>query len=200
MVAGATKARHWRLTAHVARVSQHRGGGRDISRHRDDRDRRSHAVAAYADLKPTRGLLTVLARVEDTNFNRWMEEARSRLPELLEDPAYRKRVQDGTFDRTASWLSLGNSYDWVGSLVKNKLIPEAAFMDVYSYRIIMAWELLSDIIPVMRRSGDDSLWDSFEYLYVKARKWESRNVRGTYPRTLERATLVDRWADVDRVH
>ncbi len=105
------------------------------------------AMAAVIQLRHMRasnqlaGLLTVLARVEDANFNAWLTETQRQLPALLSDPAYVQSVVDNTFDRNVAWLQLGNSYDWVGSLVKNRLIPVRAFLDVYSFRVAQAWEL-----------------------------------------------------------
>src|SRR5947209_19603101 len=78
------------------------------------------AVAAIIQLRHMRagnqlqGLLTVLARVEDVNFNEWLTQAQEGLPKMLADPEYRRSIVEGNFDRTVTWLLLGNSYDWVG--------------------------------------------------------------------------------------
>ncbi|MGZ3497292.1 MAG: DUF4760 domain-containing protein [Vulcanimicrobiaceae bacterium] len=161
------------------------------------------AIAALIQLRHMRaanqleGLLTVLARVEDVNFNRWFTQAQRELPDMLADPAYRRGVAEGTFDRTVSWLSLGNSYDWVGSLVKNRLIPEDAFLDVYSYRVIRAWELLEDITAIVRRGAGEATWENFEYLYVRSREWDRRYPNGNYPKNAEHAVVRDRFAELD---
>ena len=126
------------------------------------------AIAAVVQLRHMRasnqleGLLSVLARVEDANFNKWVTEAQRQLPEMLADPAYRQSVLDGTFDRNVAWLNLANSYDWVGSLVKNKLIPEDAFLDVYSYRIQNAWRVIEPLAGLVR-PGTPGVWENFEY-------------------------------------
>ncbi len=102
------------------------------------------AIAAVIQLRHLRagnqleGLLTVLARVEDASFNAWLTDTQRQLSTLLADPAYVQSVIDNTFDRSVAWLQLGNSYDWVGSLVKNRLIPVDAFLDVYSFRVAQA--------------------------------------------------------------
>src|SRR5579864_7899982 len=83
------------------------------------------AIAAVIQLRHMRannqleGLLSVLARVEDTNFNRWVTAAQRHVPQMIADKEYRESILDGTFDRDVAWLNLANSYDWVGSLVKN---------------------------------------------------------------------------------
>lgn len=137
------------------------------------------------------GLLSVLARVEDSNFNRWVTAAQRQLPDLLADPEYRQSVIDGTFDRDVAWLNLGNSYDWVGSLVKNKLIPIDAFLDVYSYRVIQAWKVIEPILSLVRPQAGDSMWENFEYLYVKAEDWEKAyGAHGTYPKHVRRVKIA----------
>lgn len=97
------------------------------------------AISAVIQLRHLRtsnqlqGLLTVLARVEDANFNQWVDDATHVLEKNLPDPNYRRTIADGTFDRANNpWLNLANSYEWVGSLVRQGLIAEGPFMDVYS--------------------------------------------------------------------
>jgi hypothetical protein len=154
------------------------------------------AVAAIIQLRHMRagnqleGLLSVLARVEDANFNRWVTEAQRQLPELLADPAYRQSIIDGTFDRDVAWLNLANSYDWVGSLVKNRLIPIDTFLDVYSYRVMQAWKVIEPVAALVRPHAGDAVWENFEYLCVKAEDFtvKHRN-NGTYPKHVRRLKL-----------
>jgi hypothetical protein len=153
------------------------------------------AIAAVIQLRHMRasnqleGLLNVLARVEDANFNAWLTETQQQLPKLLADPAYVQSVLDNTFDRTVAWLQLANSYDWVGSLVKNRLIPIDSFLDVYSFRITQAWTLMEPVIVLVRSQAGDAVWENFEYLYVKALEWNEKYANGNYPRGVPRAKL-----------
>ncbi|HET7815919.1 MAG TPA: hypothetical protein VFL13_16270 [Candidatus Baltobacteraceae bacterium] len=153
------------------------------------------AVAAVFQLRHMRaanqlqGLLTVLARVEDSGINAWFTETQRQLPGMLSDPEYVRSLLDFTFDRNVAWLQLGNSYDWIGSLVKNGLISESAFLDVYTFRVIQAWELLKPIVVIGRRNATAALWDSFEYLFVRAQQWRTQYPEGTYPEGVERAPL-----------
>ena len=153
------------------------------------------AIAAVIQLRHMRasnqleGLLNVLARVEDSNFNTWLTETQRQLPLLLSDPQYVQSVIDNTFDRSVAWLQLGNSYDWVGSLVKNRLIPEEAFLDVYSFRVVQAWELMEPLTVLARYNVGNAIWENFEYLYVRALAWSKRHANGNYPKHVPRATL-----------
>jgi hypothetical protein len=153
------------------------------------------AIAAVFQLRHMRasnqleGLLSVLARVEDANFNTWLTETQRQLPVLLADREYVQSVIDNTFDRSIAWLQLGNSYDWVGSLVKNRLIPVDAFLDVYSFRIVQAWELMVPITVLARHNSSDAIWENFEYLYVKGIAWGDRHKHGNYPAHVAHASL-----------
>jgi hypothetical protein len=153
------------------------------------------AIAALMQLRHMRasnqleGLLSVLARVEDANFNKWLTDTQHQLPEMLADPAYVKSVYDNTFDRNVAWLQLGNSYDWVGSLVKNRLIPIDAFLDVYSFRIVQAWELMVPMTVLARHKVGNAVWENFEYLYVCGLDWTKKHSDGTYPKRMQRAKL-----------
>jgi hypothetical protein len=153
------------------------------------------AIAAVIQLRHMRasnqleGLLSVLARVEDKNFNTWLTETQQQLPKLLSDPEYVQSVIDNTFDRSVAWLQLGNSYDWVGSLVKNRLIPVDAFLDVYSFRVIQAWELMQPITVLARYRASDAIWENFEYLYIASLDWDLKHRHGNYPSHVKRAPL-----------
>jgi hypothetical protein len=151
------------------------------------------AVAAIVQLRHMRannqleGLLSVLARVEDSNFNRWTSEAQRQLPAMMADSEYLRSVAEGAYDRDVAWLNLANSYDWVGSLVKNRLIPEDAFLDVYSYRVQHAWKIIEPMAKFVRSYMGNATWENFEYLYIKSEDWDKKHADGNYPKHVRRA-------------
>ena len=161
------------------------------------------AIAAIVQLRHLRaqnqltGLLTVLARVEDPQFNEWVDGAKHMLQAKLPDPAFRRSILDGTFERKNNpWLNLGNSYDWVGSLVKNRLIPTEALLDVYSSRVLGAWEIVEGIVPLLRRRGGDAIWENFEYLVIEAQRWTDRHPHGTLPKSMARLDIKVTWPEL----
>lgn len=154
------------------------------------------AIAAVIQLRHMRannqlqGLLDVLARVEDETFNKWLTDTQRELPKLLADPAYVQSVVDSTFDRTAEWLQLANQYERVGSLLKYKLIPEEPFLDVYWARAMQAWELLLPFTSLIRTMRDDnSIWENFEYMYVRSKRFGERHAKGNYPKGVPHADV-----------
>ncbi len=160
------------------------------------------AIAAVIQLRHLRaqnqltGLLTVLARVEDPSFNAWVDGARRVLEENMPDPNYRNQIANLTYERENNpWLNLANSYEWVGSLVKNGLIPEGPFMDVYSFRILRAWDLVEPVVAIVRRRVPQ-VWENFEYLVVRAERYIAQNP-STYPHGMARKQMTDKWLIAD---
>ncbi|HKU67573.1 MAG TPA: hypothetical protein VJP85_07355 [Candidatus Baltobacteraceae bacterium] len=153
------------------------------------------AIAAVVQLRHLRannqleGLLDVLARVEDETFNRWLTDTQRELPQFLSDPHYVRSVLNGTFDRNVAWLQLGNQYERVGSLLKHRLIPEEPFMEVYSLRATRAWEVMLPMTSLIRYNVNDTVWENFEFMYVRAKGWIERHQHGSYPNGLERAAV-----------
>jgi hypothetical protein len=162
------------------------------------------AIAAYVQLRHMRtanqleALLTVLARVEHADFGSMVDGARAQLAEKLPDPAFRRSLEEGKVERANNpWLTLGNSYEWVGSLVRTGLVEEDPYMDIYADRVVGAWEIMQDALANIRRRAGPSVLENFEYLYVRAKAYVARHPNGVYPSHTARAELHDRWAEAD---
>ena len=161
------------------------------------------AIAAIVQLRHLRaqnqltGLLTVLARVEDPQFNEWVDSARELISSRISESAYRRAIMDGTFERrNKPWLNLANSYDWVGSLVKHNLIPEEALLDVYSWRVIQAWDIIEPIVPLVRNRGGAGVWENFEYLVIRARQWSAAHPQGAFAKGVDRLKIDVTWPEL----
>lgn len=161
------------------------------------------AIAAIVQLRHIRagnqleGLLSVLRRIEDDDFNSWFTDTVEKLPALMEDPAYRDLIEDGRIDRNTPWIKLANSYEAVGNLIKIGLVPENFFMDNASHRITTAWEVMQDFTATVRRRAGPGVFDNFELLYMRAKRHLEAHPDGTYPRDEKRADLPDRYLEED---
>jgi hypothetical protein len=165
------------------------------------------AIAAVVQLRHLRaqnqltGLLTVLARVEDPQFNEWVDGAREAITSRMSDPAYRRAILDGTYERkNNAWLNLANSYDWVGSLVKHNLIPEESLLDVYAGRVEQAWSIIEGVVPLVRARRGPTVWENFEYLVVRAREWSAAHKNGAYPKGVPRLRIDVTWPELSNTH
>lgn len=145
------------------------------------------AIAAVIQLRHLRannqlqGLLDVIGRLEDEKLYKWISDTRRELPAMIEDPAFIQSVVDGTYDRNVAWLQVGNRHERIGSLLKYRLIPEEPFLDVYATVVTQAWEMMLPITSVIR-SRNKTVWENFEYMYVRAKAFNERYEHGTYPK------------------
>ncbi|HME82735.1 MAG TPA: hypothetical protein VKF82_11775 [Candidatus Eremiobacteraceae bacterium] len=162
------------------------------------------ALAAIVQLQHLRtsnqltGLLNILGRSEDPQFSEWRQGTKKLASQGVQDPAFRKSIEDNTYNRQdAPFLHLYNWYDYVGSLVKQRLIPAEAIMDVYSWVLVNDWKDGEDLIAISRRVGGSGIWENFEYLVVLAREWLDSHQGSAYPKGARRIALKDRWLAQD---
>lgn len=152
------------------------------------------AIAAVIQLRHLRannqlqGLLDVIGRLEDERLYTWISDTRRDLPTMLGDPAYVQSLVDGTYERNAGWLQVGNRNERIGSLLKYRLIPEEPFLDVYANVVIQSWEMMLPITSVVR-SRSPGVWENFEYMYVRAKAFNERYEHGNYPKGVPRAQV-----------
>jgi hypothetical protein len=122
------------------------------------------------------------------------------LPQRLEDPAYRRALETiGYVDPelhpemiACNWLNE------MGTLVKRDLVSEDTFMDLFARLIVHSWRQVSPAIAIMRRTRGAAQYHDFEYLALRAVAWLDRNPSGAFPKSFSRATLPDRWLEMDQ--
>lgn len=163
------------------------------------------AISAMVQLRHLRtsnqltGLLNILGRSEDPIFAEWRDATKVAARERLTDPEFRGMLESGDYDRkNAPWVQLYNWYDYVGSLVKQGLIPEESIMDVYSEVLTGDWKEGEGIIAITRRRGGPGIWENFEYLAWLSQRWLEFHERSLYPRHAKRLPLDDQWLEEDR--
>jgi len=120
------------------------------------------------------------------------------IKEIISDPEYRHEIATGTFERTgASWRKLANMFKMNGCLIRQGLIPEKIYLDVYGYNVILSWQAVEEIIAILRRRLGPTVYENFEYLYMRAKFNAAKYPNGTYPRKMPQAVLKDKWAEKD---
>jgi hypothetical protein len=163
------------------------------------------AIAAIVQLRHLRtsnqlaGLLNILGRSEDPIFSEWRDETKKIANERINDPAFRYALEHGDYNRrTSPWMHLYNWYDYVGSLVKQGLVPQEAVMDSYATVLVNDWRTGQDIIAITRRRLGPGIWENFEYLAWLGKKWLEFHEGSAYPRNAQRLPVTDRWLEEDR--
>lgn len=127
------------------------------------------------------------------------------LREKLNDPGFRYQLANTeamTADTQSSWSDIrrvANFLENMGVLVKNGLADENMVLDIFSTLVLTLWERLKPVAAIRRQaSGDNAIWENFEYLAVLSQDWEARYPNGTYPPGVRRIDLNYPWLEADR--
>lgn len=117
----------------------------------------------------------------------------------LRDPAYRAELERiGFIDaRAHREINVLIWFDEIGAVLKNHLVDENAFMDLFSRLAAQHWETLAPVISILRRRRGRGQNINFEYLAVRARAWLARYPEGDVPKGIERISLRDEWLAED---
>ena len=169
------------------------------------------AVAALVQLRhlragnQTSALLSVSERLDGHEFREALTLANRGLEAALADPAFRayviaifRRVQppdaDQRFvDMHNAVIKVGNAFEILGVLVKNRVVDAVLFLDAYCSVALGAWKRLEGYTALDRDvTGDDAMWEHFEYLAVLSEDWIARHP-SSYPKGIRRLQIRNRW-------
>ena len=117
------------------------------------------------------------------------------LANRLRDPVYRAELERiGFIDASVHQeLNVLNWFDEMGAVLKNRLVDENAFMDLFSRLAVQHWETLAPAISILRRRRGRGQNINFEYLAIRARGWLLRYPEGVIPTGIARIRLRDEW-------
>jgi hypothetical protein len=117
------------------------------------------------------------------------------LNKRLEDDAYRGELAARGIVDSAKHpeMLVCNWFNQVGTMVKNGLVEEEAFLDSFSRVVDHNWALLAPAIAVLRRTRGPEQYHKFEYLAVRSREWHKKYPYGRYPKDEARMQLDDKW-------
>ncbi len=127
------------------------------------------------------GLETALA---DPEFRNYEIAIRRRMP----PPMIEKRYADVHH----ACVFVGNTFELIGSLVKNGIVDQTVLVDQYCGVALGAWKRLANYTALGREAGDPSAWEYFEYLAVLSENW-LRAHPSSYPKGVRRYPLHTPW-------
>lgn len=90
-------------------------------------------------------------------------------------------------------VTVCNWFNAMGTLVKNGLVSERTFMDLFAKLISYYWRILSPAIAVMRRNRGEAQYHDFEFLAIRADEWLKQHPDGFFPNGVRRTPLRDPW-------
>ncbi|GAC1463444.1 MAG: hypothetical protein PVSMB8_16590 [Vulcanimicrobiaceae bacterium] len=115
----------------------------------------------------------------------------------LDDPEYRAGLEGFAPSREAhKELMVADYFEHIGTYVRNGLIDESIYFETASPE--RYWKLIEPAIAIYRRNRDATAFENFEYLVVRARKYDLAHPGGTFPQGESRLTLSDPYLAADR--
>ena len=165
------------------------------------------AIAALVQLRHLRAanqitaLLAVQNELDSPDYREAEVLVRENLSDVLADPEFcrfeismSRRAPLPKADkrhvevRQAANL-IGNTFENIGSMVKNGILDQRLVMDIYSWIIYGYWQRLSGLIALARVAADEpAIYENFEYVAALAKRYLASHPV-TYPQNIERLTI-----------
>jgi len=163
------------------------------------------ATAAVIQLRHLRAsneleaLLTLTGQLRDGRLQAAFRTVQTELDARLENPAYRADLAAiGYIDSEAHpEMEVCNWFNEVGALVKNRLIDQGTFLDLFARLVTYYWSRLEPVIALLRRERGLGQYENFEYLAQLALQWKTKHPDGSYPSNTPRIPISDRYAATD---
>lgn len=163
------------------------------------------ALAAIVQLRHMRAsneltaLLSVDRDFHEESLQRSLRYVQFDLAARMQDAEYRSELSRIGFVDVGAHPEMEalNWFNRIGALVKNGLVDERTFLDVFSRLTIHYWQLLEPSVALLRRKRGDMQYENFEYVARRARDWLDRHPHGTYPRNVPRLDVPDPWLAAD---
>ena len=163
------------------------------------------AIAAIAQLRHLRAsneleaLLTLTEQLRQPDLQRALRFVQIELDARLDDTAFRRELAAlGYVDaRMHPEMDACNWFDRVGALVKNRLIDEGTFLDLFSRLVTYYWGRLEPVVALLRRERGAGQYENFEYLAYLAQRWQAKHPHGAYPARVARLDVPDPWLALD---
>jgi hypothetical protein len=168
------------------------------------------AIAAVVQLRHARSSNQIAALDElrtvfqSSEFSQADNFLTSQVRDLVKNPAFRyqwvnldKRTEE--FQHAIRSINLvGNYFEDFGAILLAGLIDRELACTIYAGNVSNAWDRLSSLAAMLRRSRGKALRENFEYLALISKKWLEAHPDGAYPHGAPRLPLVDDWLEADK--
>jgi hypothetical protein len=163
------------------------------------------AVAALIQLRHLRASnqLEALLNLEREFHGAELQESfrfvQAALHAKMQERSFRSELERIGFIDTRAHpeMNVLNWFNEMGALLKNDVVEEPTFMELFGRLAVQYWEILAPAVAIVRRRRGDAQFHNFEYLAIRARKWLSDHPHGVFPRNTPRIPIVDEWLDAD---
>jgi hypothetical protein len=153
----------------------------------------------YRDANQLQAIISVVHDFKDEKLQLALRYVQVELPARMQDAAYRDELSRVGFvdSETHPEMQVCNWFNEMGTLLKNRLVDEATFLDLFHRLAAYYWNLLTPTIALLRRNRGDWQYENFEYLAAAAQRWRDTHPHGTYPRDRVRLPVPDPWLSSD---
>jgi hypothetical protein len=161
------------------------------------------ALAAVVQLRHLRAsneleaLLTLTAQLREDHLQDAFRFVQTELSTRMESAVYRADLARIGYIVGHPEMEVCNWFNEVGTLVKNRLIDQATFLDLFARLVSYYWLRLEPVVAILRRQRGAGQYENFEYLAQLAQQWQRKHPDGSYPKGVDRLAIVDTWAAID---
>jgi hypothetical protein len=148
------------------------------------------AIVQLSHLRTSNQLNALLAILNQWNLPA-VQEALAELvaiPDKMKDSQYVASLKGpGAIDRVThrEFLAL-DLWEQIGTYCKYGLVDERILLDIASGQVGRCWRCAEPAIALLRERSGQWAFENFEYLAVRAKLWEHKYPRGTYPSRMPR--------------
>ena len=122
--------------------------------------------------------------IEDPAFRYYLYCTNAKLPVPGDVPKHYQELFEAS-------VTIGNSFELIGGMVRNNIVPKHIFLQNYWWVVVTAWDRLKDWVALLREySGSPGMYEDFEYLTVLSQQW-SRKHPDSYAKGAPRITLAN---------
>lgn len=168
------------------------------------------ALAALAQLRhlnaanQINALMNVEEKLNGGEFIDAMTDLNDNLDAAMADPQFRAyevaisrrlprpAVSERYAELHRNFVLVGNTFELLGMLVKNRIVDPNTFVDAYCWVVLGAWRRLADTIALNREAANPNFLEHFEHLAVLSEDRLNSNTP-SYPKGTRRYPLRNPW-------
>jgi hypothetical protein len=122
------------------------------------------------------GAMRILSDLNSPSYLEARQFVATELQTSLEDPRFRKEIELGAIwtanpDAIHHEQAVLRTFEAIGSIVQQGLLDRNVVVNTVGVAILIAWEHLSPVVEIQRRTIHPRMWENFEHLHGQAKVW-----------------------------
>jgi hypothetical protein len=122
------------------------------------------------------GAMRILSDLNSPSYLEARQFVATELHKSLDDPRFRKEVELGAIETANPDVihheqAVLRTFEAIGSIVQQGLLDHNVVVNATGIAILVAWEHLSPVVEIQRRTIHPRMWENFEHLHDQAKTW-----------------------------